>query len=98
MSIEKVSIIGLPMDLGQTRRGVDMGPSALRCAGVVERIEQLNIEVDDLGDIIVGRPASADEPGSNLKNLSLVAEGNIQLAVRVDEIICEGSLDRKSVV
>lgn len=79
------------MDLGQTRRGVDMGPSALRCAGVVERIEQLNIEVDDLGDIIVGRPASADEAGSNLKNLSLVAEGNTQLAARVDEIICEGS-------
>lgn len=91
MSIQKVSVIGLPMDLGQTRRGVDMGPSALRCAGVVERIEQLQIEVEDLGDIIVGRPGSADELGSNLKNLSLVAKGNTQLAERVDKIIAEGS-------
>ena len=32
-----ISIIGVPMDLGQTRRGVDMGPSAIRYAGVVER-------------------------------------------------------------
>ncbi|MFJ7748292.1 arginase [Peribacillus sp. NPDC097295] len=89
--MQKVSVIGLPMDLGQTRRGVDMGPSALRCAGVVERIEQLQIEVEDLGDIIVGRPGSADELGSNLKNLSLVAKGNTQLAERVDKIIAEGS-------
>lgn len=91
MSIQKVSVIGLPMDLGQTRRGVDMGPSALRCAGVVERLEQLQIEVEDLGDIIVGRPGISEEPGSNLKNLSLVAKGNTQLAARVDKIVSDGS-------
>ncbi|MFJ7640385.1 arginase [Peribacillus sp. NPDC097264] len=91
MSIQKISVIGLPMDLGQTRRGVDMGPSALRCAGVVERIQQLQLEVEDLGDIIVGRPGTSEEAGSNLKNLSLVSKGNAQLAARVDEIICSGS-------
>ena len=58
------------MDLGQARRGVDMGPSAIRCAGIVERLEGLNIEVEDLGDIVVGRPENAQKPGTNLKNLS----------------------------
>ena len=91
MSIQKISVIGLPMDLGQTRRGVDMGPSAIRYAGVVERIQQLQLEVEDLGDIIVGRPGTSEEAGSNLKNLSLVSKGNAQLAARVDEIICSGS-------
>ena len=71
MSIQKISVIGLPMDLGQARRGVDMGPSAIRYAEIVERLEKLNIEVEDLGDIIVGRPENADEPGTNLKNLQL---------------------------
>ncbi|KON67304.1 arginase [Peribacillus butanolivorans] len=91
MSIQKISIIGLPMDLGQARRGVDMGPSAIRCAGIVERLERLKIEVEDLGDIVVGRPEHAQKSGTNLKNLSLVAKGNIQLATRVDKIIQGGS-------
>lgn len=91
MSIQKISIIGLPMDLGQARRGVDMGPSAIRCAGIVERLERLKIEVEDLGDIVVGRPENAQKSGTNLKNLSLVAKGNIQLATRVDKIIQDGS-------
>ena len=38
---QKVRIIGVPMDLGQSRRGVDMGPSALRGAGLQARIKQL---------------------------------------------------------
>jgi arginase len=87
MAINKISIIGLPMDLGQTRRGVDMGPSAIRYAGVVERLEQLEIEVEDLGDIIVGRPRLEEDPMTNLKNLKLVARGNISLAEKVDEIV-----------
>ncbi|MEY9864761.1 arginase [Peribacillus sp. B2I2] len=91
MSIQKISVIGLPMDLGQARRGVDMGPSAIRCADIFERLEQLNIEVEDLGDIIVGRPEKANKPGTNLKNLPLVARGNALLAARVDEIIEGGS-------
>jgi arginase len=68
-----------------------MGPSAIRCADIFERLEQLNIEVEDLGDIIVGRPEKANKPGTNLKNLPLVAKGNALLAARVDEIIEGGS-------
>lgn len=48
--VRRVSIIGAPLDLGQLRRGVDMGPSALRYSGLDERLTGLGIEVDDLGD------------------------------------------------
>ena len=51
----EVSLVGLPMDLGQRRRGVDMGPSAIRYAGIVERLESLKIDVEDLGDIVINR-------------------------------------------
>ena len=46
-----VSIVGVPMDLGQSRRGVDMGPSALRYAGVHERLQGLGLRTEDLGNI-----------------------------------------------
>ena len=56
MPIQKISVIGLPMDLGQTRRGVDMGPSASVVQILSSESKSCNIEVEDLGDIIVGRP------------------------------------------
>lgn len=46
-----VSIIGVPMDLGQSRRGVDMGPSALRYAGLDNRLRRLGHQVIDKGNI-----------------------------------------------
>lgn len=46
-----VSIIGVPMDLGQSRRGVDMGPSALRYAGLDDRLRRLGYTIRDYGNI-----------------------------------------------
>ncbi len=46
-----VRIIGVPMDLGQARRGVDMGPSALRYAGLDDRLRRLGYVVEDFGNI-----------------------------------------------
>jgi arginase len=48
-----VRIYGVPMDLGQNRRGVDMGPSAIRYAGLQKRLERLGLEVRDGGNIHV---------------------------------------------
>jgi arginase len=48
-----VRIIGAPMDLGQARRGVDMGPSALRYAGLSDRLRRLGYEIEDQGNIEV---------------------------------------------
>jgi arginase len=89
--MKKISIIGVPMDLGQTRRGVDMGPSAIRYAGVVERLENLEYEVEDIGDIVIGRAERIPNSDSNLKNLKAVAEGSEKLASAVDQVIENGS-------
>lgn len=89
--MKKLSIIGMPMDLGQMRRGVDMGPSAIRYAGINERLKPLFDEVHDLGDIPIGRPEVVVDKESNLRNLDLVAEKSSLLAEKVDEAIQSGA-------
>lgn len=84
-----ISIIGVPMDLGQNRRGVDMGPSAIRYAGVVERLQELGHSVDDVGDIAIGRRETSQN--TNLRNLEEVVAANTILANRVHDIIGEGN-------
>ncbi len=49
---ENISIIGFPIDLGSGRRGVDMGPSALRIAGLQNKLKILVYKVNDTGDIV----------------------------------------------
>lgn len=81
-----ISLIGVPMDLGQTRRGVDMGPSAIRYAGIVERLEKLNFNIHDLGNIDISRPdRHQPEREDKLRNLLEVVEANTKLANVVDE-------------
>jgi len=48
-----IKILGVPMDLGQARRGVDMGPSALRYAGLRDRLKNLGYSIEDGGNITV---------------------------------------------
>jgi arginase len=57
---EKIRIIGVPMDLGASRRGVDMGPSALRVAGLQSRLKQLGRQVEDVGNVAV--PQAEEQP------------------------------------
>lgn len=78
------------MDLGQTRRGVDMGPSAIRYAGVVERLENLTKTIEDLGDIEIGGREREATGESNLKNLKAVAEASENLASKVEEVLSNG--------
>lgn len=85
---KKISIIGVPMDLGQSRRGVDMGPSAIRYAGVIETLEELKYTINDLGDIPITRPSEAViDKDSNLKNLDQITDATQQLAEKVDQEI-----------
>lgn len=51
-----IHLLGIPMDLGQTRRGVDMGPSALRYAGLADALRSLGHTVHDRGDLVVPNP------------------------------------------
>lgn len=64
MTCRAVHIIGVPLDLGSGRRGVDMGPSALRIAGLDGEIEHLGARVVDKGDLRVPAPEtrSAGDP------------------------------------
>lgn len=91
VTVKKLSIIGMPMDLGQMRRGVDMGPSAIRYAGINERLHNLFDEVHDLGDIAIGRPEVKIDEETNLRNLELIAEKTTSLAEKIDEVIKSGS-------
>jgi len=50
---KKIGILGVPMDLGQGRRGVDMGPSALRYGRLESALSAIGLAVEDLGDIEV---------------------------------------------
>jgi arginase len=88
--VDKVSLVGVPMDLGQMRRGVDMGPNAIRYAGIVERLQSLNIDVTDFGDIVINRSIGMSHSVSHLKKLSAVVEANIRLAATIDKVVQSG--------
>jgi arginase len=55
-----IRVIGVPLDLGQRRRGVDMGPSAVRVAGLEAKLESLGHDVEDAGNISVTLPEQKD--------------------------------------
>jgi len=58
--MDTVRVLGVPMDLGADRRGVDMGPSAIRYGGLAEGIGGLGLSCEDGGDIVVPRPEGRD--------------------------------------
>ncbi len=82
-----ISIIGVPTDYGQTRRGVDMGPSAIRYAGVVERLEAIGHEVQDQGDIRVSQKQEGTIVDKQLLNLEEVIDVSTSLANNVNEAL-----------
>ena len=65
----KIRVIGVPLDLGQSRRGVDMGPSAVRVAGLEARLEALGHMVEDGGNIQVALPEQKKEGDPKAKYL-----------------------------
>ena len=89
---QKIRIIGVPMDLGASRRGVDMGPSALRVAGLQARLKQLNHHVEDIGNIIVKQPEEMHYGEKNAKYLAEILETCTGLAEMVQKSLDEGLL------
>lgn len=76
-----VHIIGVPMDLGQGRRGVDMGPFALRYAGLDSRLAQLGYDVTDHGNLNVAVPeAETSDITDGMRHLPVVSAINRTLA------------------
>ncbi len=71
---KSIRLIGVPMDLGQSLRGVDMGPSALRYAGVGPRLESLGHRVQDVGNIEVAVKGALREQKTGLDMLPEVSK------------------------
>jgi arginase len=68
-----IRLFGVPMDLGQRRRGVDMGPSALRYAGLDQRLRDLGYQVLDNGDLRVPLPENQPPDSSRARHLESIA-------------------------
>ncbi|HEU4480357.1 MAG TPA: arginase [Actinomycetota bacterium] len=82
----KVGVLGAPLDLGASRRGVDMGPSAMRYAGLDVRLEGLGIEVADYGNVLVELPEVASVADVQARYLPEILSACRQIAARVTEI------------
>jgi arginase len=66
---KQIRVIGVPLDLGQSRRGVDMGPSAVRVAGLEARLEAIGHVVEDGGNVAVAIPEQKKEGAAHAKYL-----------------------------
>jgi arginase len=88
-AIKDVRMIGVPMDLGAGRRGVDMGPSAVRYAGLGQLVQGLGFSYADGGDISVPLP-EARAPGKGARYLKEIHRACERLAQRVEKLMDEG--------
>ena len=87
---ENVSIIGFPMDLGADRRGVDMGPSALRIAGLQTKLETLGYKVQDTGDIKIEIMEKQKIKNPQLKYLDEIVRTSKLLSEKVEKVLDNG--------
>lgn len=86
----QISLIGVPIDLGANRRGVDMGPSAMRYAGIQKALESLGHEVEDLGDLVVPGPEQRVVGSPKARYLKEIVAVVRDLAQRVSEVVAAG--------
>lgn len=87
---KSIAILGAPLDLGAGRRGVDMGPSALRVAGLNARITELGYKVEDLGNVAVAQQESARPGAPSARYLRPIAATCQELAERVEKAVDQG--------
>jgi len=86
-----VSIIGAPLDLGQSRRGVDMGPSAIRYAGLDDRLAEMGYTVSDRGNVQTPEPESLNLRDERARYLPEILAACGRLAGLVEGAVREGS-------
>lgn len=85
-----IAILGAPLDLGAGRRGVDMGPSALRLAGLNAKLASLGYRVEDLGNVSVEQQESTPSGDENAKYLPQIAKTCAKLASLVESVVKAG--------
>lgn len=86
----KIRILGVPLDLGQERRGVDMGPSAMRAAGLNHALKSLGHHVEDVGNVHVKIPEEQHFGDRRAKYLHEIAETCQEVAERVRQTLEDG--------
>ena len=86
---KKIAMLGVPMDLGGGRRGVDMGPSGIRIANLEARVRALGLEFEDRGNVAVGQPESLDPADPKARFLSEIAASCEELRDRVGAALDE---------
>ena len=86
----RVGFLGVPMDLGGGLRGVDMGPSAIRIAGLGRRIQDLGLEFDDLGNVPVLRSDTKEPKNTRARFLDSIAHCCRRLRLRIERLLEEG--------
>ncbi len=89
---QPVAVIGAPLDLGQDRRGVDMGPSAIRYAGLERRIEELDRECADWGNVPTPVAEAETEGDEELRFLEQIKATCAEVATLVRRAREEGYL------
>lgn len=87
-----VHIIGVPLDLGAGRRGVDMGPSAFRIAGLSARLSQLGRSVMDQGDLPAPIPETRHKADEHKKYIHEIARVCQTLHTTVTDSLDSGAL------
>ncbi|HYE65951.1 MAG TPA: arginase [Pyrinomonadaceae bacterium] len=88
----RVSILGVPLGIGCSIAGVDLGPAAMRVARLNQRIAQLGYDVRDLGDLRIVRPQAMAEAGGKAKYLKEIAAACEDLAIEVHQVLTSGEL------
>ena len=82
-----IAILGVPLDLGASRRGVDMGPSALRLAGLNAKLASIGYAIEDLGNVSVVQQESTPAGPVNAKYLGPIAKTCEKLARLVEQAV-----------
>src|SRR6516162_7129603 len=92
MRSSRIDIIGAPLDLGAGRRGVDMGPSAVREANLNARLAAIGYQVDDLGNVPVRQAEASPEGHANAKYLPQIASSCQAIASLVEGTLEHGAM------
>lgn len=88
----QIDIIGAPLDFGAGRRGVDMGPSAIRYAGIRKGLEGLGHEVRDLGNVVVPLSENSQPGDPQLKYLDPIIQVERELVDVVSRSVAAGRI------
>lgn len=86
--MDNIHVIGMQMDLGASKRGVNMGPLAIRYTGLMEKLAELGVTAVDKGDIVAGEQET-DNP--KMKNFKPIFEANKSLFEKVTDTLKDGA-------